>query len=246
MVLSLRSGQSMWVLTKIAMLFFIGALALILVLFGGIVKGGLCQSSAASTNVRIANAINQVINSPLEDERRVIPLEAFLAVGESSSARYTIDISKRKLDSSLNAAYLIISTQSEIDNNCKSALQVSYPKLYEFGSGGPLSQTRLFLISDRTTTGSSTDPIKQTITLLPALAQERQKANNYRSKFIIVMSCTNKTVSREKYLFIEDCANDDTGGNPGSSDRCLNFGKPNTYAANAANAPSISSVCSFG
>lgn len=238
----LRRGQSLWILTKMAMIFFIAALAIILVLFGGIVKGGLCKSSADSTNARIANALNQVINSPLEDERRVIPLETSLAIGESKSSRYKIEIAKRTPNPAAEAGFLIISTRSEIDESCSSGLQVSYPKSFEFklNPDGSVDspQERLFLISDRSETLSGT--FNKRVTILPSLASDKETSSprNFRSRFIVVMSCTSKEVARNKYFFIEDCSPERADAD---SDSCLNFKSPISVAGGGA----ISSICSF-
>lgn len=224
-----------------AMIFFIGALAVIIVLFGGIVKGGLCQASAQSTNMRIANAINQVINSPLEDERRVLPLETSLAIGESKSSRYSITISKRTPDKTAESGFLIISTQSEIDPSCASALQVSYPKSYEFDERLPSSdkaKQRLFLVSSGRDTDANFPPgdvFNKRITILPSLAKETTA--NRRSEFIVVMGCTSKTVTREKHFFVQDCALHP----PFDPKDCINFDTADVVENN-----NIRSICSFG
>lgn len=243
----MRSGQSMWILTKMAMLFFIAALALILVLFGGIVKGGLCQSSAQSTNARIANAINQVLNSPLEDERRVIPIENSLAIGDSKSSRYSIAMAKRMPDPNptVKSGFLILTTTSELDPSCTSGLQVAYPKTYEYSGGAsPVARERLYLVSERTESGASlAGAFKSRITLLPSLSPDKETTAppSHRSKFIVVMGCTNKTITREKYFFIQDCWHDD-------SNDCLNF-KLNTTEAGIPDSSVgdnyVPSICSF-
>src|SRR5512135_1345415 len=95
-----RHGDTaMWVLTKMAMLFFIAALAGILLVFGSYQQTGLCNEEARSISDRVASGLSQVINSPVEDERRVIQLEPSLALGDGNRARYTLNLTRRITDS---------------------------------------------------------------------------------------------------------------------------------------------------
>ena len=237
-MLEMARGQSLWILTKIAMVFFVGSLALIIVAFGGFAKTGLCESSAQGTSSRIANAINQIMNSPLEDERRVIPLENSLAVGEGKSSLYHIVIAKRVPEVLKDANQLVITTSSEHDAGCSAGIQASYPNSLEF-SGPPTAQApsgsqrteRLFLISDRHEPAQG--PFEGGILLKPSLPEDKETANNLRTKFIVVMSCTNKTITREKYVFLQDCIQD-------VSENCINFDSATTIGGN-----DVSSICGF-
>lgn len=220
----------MWILTKMAMIFFIGALALILLVFGGFTRTGLCASSAESASNRIAAAINQIINSPLEDERRVVPVEPALAIGESKNARYTITITNRVLaDSSRPFNQLLISTQSQLDKGCKAGVAVAYPKQLQ-------QNNRLFLLSPRTVNAPSSE-FRQAITLKPSILSNEEDFI-LRTKYVVVMKCTSKTVALEKYLFIQDCTED-------SPESCIRFDSAIGLGSRSGGANEIQDICSF-
>lgn len=213
-------------MTKMAMIFFISALGIILLIFGGFTRTGLCASSAESASNRIASAINQIINSPLEDERRVVPVEPALAIGESKSSRYTLNVTNRVLgDASRPFNQLLISAQSSFDSSCKGGVAVAYPKELQ-------QNNRIFLLSPRSQTTPSSE-FRQTIILKPSILSSEPDFL-LRTRHVVVMKCTSKTVARDKYLFIQDCTEDD-------SDDCVKF----TSAVSLGGQNRIQDICSF-
>ncbi|MBI2444982.1 hypothetical protein HYV43_01185 [Candidatus Micrarchaeota archaeon] len=79
-------------LTKFAMVFFIITLAAIMVSFSDAQKESICRTQAQSMARNIAATLTNVINSPVEDERKVYTLESSLSVGKSQLERYSINI----------------------------------------------------------------------------------------------------------------------------------------------------------
>ena len=90
-------GQiALWMLTKFAMVFFIFALALILVSVADRQGKAICEAEAQGTASSIAGAIVNVINSPVEDESKVVSLEAALSAGKEVFQKYTVSLKKRE------------------------------------------------------------------------------------------------------------------------------------------------------
>jgi len=218
----LRSGQSMWVLTKVAMLFFIGSLALILVVFGGFTRTGLCEASAQAASARVSLAVSQILNSPLEDERRLVPLEPGLAVGESRSAKYNMTIARRALPGK-NFGALWFYTQSETDSACKGGLQVAFPAYLA-------PRLQLLNAQDRRAAIPGFD---DAIVLKPSMTfdEEQNRGPGERTRAVVVIKCTRKTIAQDVYIFIQDCIHDD-------AEQCLNF--------KSVNVTDVGNVCEFG
>ncbi len=87
-----RGQIALWMLTKFAMVFFLIMLAAIMVSFSDAQKESICRSQAQSMARNIAATLTNVINSPVEDERKVFALESSLSVGKAQLERYTINI----------------------------------------------------------------------------------------------------------------------------------------------------------
>jgi len=223
----MQRGQSMWILTKMAMIFFIGSLALLLLIFGGFTRIGLCKASAEASSNRVATAINQIINSPLEDERRVVFVEPALAIGESKSARYNMTITNRVLnDPAKPFNTLLILAQSQQEADCRGGIAVNYQKSFH-------DNNRLFLLSPRSVSSPSSE-FRQTITLKPSVLST-EPDYLLRTKFVIVMKCTSKTIAQEKYLFIQDCVEESEAG-------CIKF---DSALVLSGSGNEIKSICSF-
>lgn len=91
----MRAQIALWMLTKFAMVFFIFALALVLMGLADRQSNAICEAQAVSTAQAIANGIVGVINSPVEDESKILTLEAALGAGKESFQKYTVNLTRR-------------------------------------------------------------------------------------------------------------------------------------------------------
>lgn len=213
----------MWVLTKMAMIFFIASLAAILVIFGGYERVGLCNKEAMAISARVASGITQIFNTPVEDERRVIQLEPSLALGERARSRYSIALTKRDIaGKDFNA--VIVSVVSEADPRCSAGVQVTYSDSLDT----PAADPRLKLLGAREPTSPQTgfkrfakpvnDPkdvnAKERMVIKPSAISEEREGS--RSTYLTLLKCTEKKVTRATYFFVQDCTQQD-------SNNCINL-----------------------
>ncbi len=89
---AVRGQIALWMLTKFAMVFFIIMLAGIMISFSDAQKESICQTQARSMARNIAATLTNIVNSPVEDERKVFALESSLSVGKTQLERYFINI----------------------------------------------------------------------------------------------------------------------------------------------------------
>ena len=227
-----RGDAALWILTKMAMVFFIIALALILTTMGNAERSSLCSANAQKVADELADAFNLALNSPLENERMVIKLEPYLAAGEGTTARYHVNFSKREVSGgSLNS--LIITVSSDFDARCSGGRSVAYPKNFDNAATKQFFLMPATSASDRQWTGSRTAPkIFETITLRP---NPRVTAASARTRYAVVMMCKEKVTAARKFLFVQDCTDD-------KPEMCLGFDTPTTLTGTTTAA----SVCGFG
>ncbi len=165
-------------LTKFAMIFFIGALALILFSVADIEKEGLCNVAAERTNEMISSALIQMVDSPVEDERRIIPLEPALSIGNEELSRYEVNV-------------------TEYDDGERRELRIeTMVTKANCGAGGkvPLNSGTILKMIDSDDAPSFTlNPSK------PSTSQQQ------RTKFLVIIKCREKTAGKKEYLYLADC-----------------------------------------
>jgi hypothetical protein len=137
----LRGQIELWMLTKMAMLFFIVALALVMTGFGTQEKKTVCAAQAQAVARSIGGAITQVVNAPAEDERKVFPLEPVLSVGQVEFSRYTLFLVDH-VDEQAKRKFVSITVQGR-DRDCVGTDSAAYPYsmvggLQSDSPGGPL------------------------------------------------------------------------------------------------------------
>ncbi len=194
-------------LTRFAMVFFIMSLALIVLMFSSAEQKGLCRTQAELTARQIASSINQVLTSPAEDERKLIPLAAALNVGERDRARYTVNITKRA-----DSKTLVVGVAAA-SSDCIAFQSVGYGEVDE---DKVFFQSKLnpssHLLSE--TFGGNVFEVLQ---LTPSKVEDR-------TSYLIVLKCRDKSsFAGKKFLYMQNCNYKfppDTGVNP---DSCLNL-----------------------
>ncbi|HIH20748.1 TPA: hypothetical protein HA244_05770 [Candidatus Micrarchaeota archaeon] len=199
-----RGQIEMSVLTRFAMVFFIMALAAIMLMFSNREQRGLCTTQAELNAQQIASSINQVLTSPSEDERLVIPIVAALSVGERDRARYTVTITKRPSQKIFSIG---VSTESK---DCSGFQSVGYGQMEE---GNIFFQSRLNTpahVVIETFGGESLDMLK----LTPSLPTDR-------TSYLIVLKCKHKTFNGAEYLYLQNCNYAPPGETSVSPEQCL-------------------------
>lgn len=178
--------MAMWMLTKFAMIFFIMALAALLMSFVDIEREGLCNSQAARVTEAVSGALIQVINSPVEDERKVLPLESALSTGKSEFERYEIKI--------------IDHESSTGDHEFRVEVDAANPQC-GMGKAIPYDAGIILHFAGK-------NPIDDEGNPLEGILVEPSNSKS-RSRYIIIIKCSEKNYPSRKYLFIEDCKQDD-------------------------------------
>jgi len=213
-VVRLKGQISMWMLTKMAMMFFIVALALILSGLGSMQGRDICASQARFEAQAITGVLSNVINSPVEDERKLLALDAGLSIGKSDFQRYEIHLlefvdeskiaasEKGKTVAGLFSVFVrppaegedVSSTRCEA-NECCGRSSVPFEK-FDVRFVGKIKQ-----ISEG-----------QVIVFEPSNPASR-------SKFLVVIKCKEKNPASfppKSFLFIADCKQD-------SGEDCFGF-----------------------
>lgn len=187
-----KSQIELWMLTKIAMLFFILSLAYIAFNISSAEKSALCASQSSATARVITSNINQVISSSAEDMRLVYRFEPSLPVSrEKFGERYEVRIAQRELTD--NRVQLSVTISPFTDTSCQTRANLFFDS----------SKTRVKFIS----AGGEVTPEEisgeKIVTLHPSLPEVRE-----RSKFLVIVKCTEKRFEGTSTIYIDDCKND--------------------------------------
>ncbi len=193
----------MWMLTKLAMVFFILALALVLTGLSSREKTGLCEARADGVVQSVRSQVSGIVSSPIEDEIKIIPLERVLATGSEDFERYNLSVTWRENAASGGtggAAGVQTLTFEAVaaSRNCRSGSFIAVPSDFKVHF--------------------NPDPADKTTSRATLVSQPSKKYSDAElpSLYLVVLKCSTKGWPPEKHLFIEDCKN----SNPGS---CSNF-----------------------
>ncbi len=181
-------GFALWILTKFAMLFFIFALAAILLQMSLVQQSGACATQAHDSASGITAKISQVIFSPSEDERQTYSLVGALPVG-SNGVRYEINITYRVLADTGGNFGLNIGLGSLSEVSCDAWENI--------GLGEPGKYVVMFV----SPSGMQKAEKGSVLRLTPSAGVEGLK----KSRYVIILKCSQKAPGGKKYLFIQDC-----------------------------------------
>ena len=193
----------MWMLTKMAMVFFILALALVLVGLSAKEKSGLCEARAESLVQNVRSQVIGVVSAPIEDERKVIPLERVLSTGSEDFQRYNLTVTWRKIQDSSGVKQTLIFEAKAASASCDSGSSLLVPS----GSSG----YRIHFKGPNIKTKTASQGAMVELTSEPS-----KLYGSSPSLYLIVLKCSTKSWPLNKHLFIEDCQNE----NPAT---CWNF-----------------------
>ena len=183
-----KGGFELWILTKIAMLFFIIALAAIMLSMSNIQKNASCSNQAQNSVDSIGAKISQLLYSPSEDERQAYSFTTILPLGEGG-AKYTLNMTFRERES--NASYLSLEIASP-SAGCNAGTIVAV---------GNQTSTEVILFSRP---GMNFAKQNDFYLFEPSLLDYAS-----RSKYMVLVKCTQKRPGGKKLIFIEDCKEDD-------------------------------------
>lgn len=118
----MRGQIALWMLTKFAMIFFILALSLILVGVADRQNRAICEEQANSQAQSIASSIVNIVNAPVEDESKVVSLDAGLGAGKESYQKYTVNLTKRVDASGVGSIIVEVNT----GGGCKGGARAGF------------------------------------------------------------------------------------------------------------------------
>ncbi|GEM_PF-1065245 len=178
---AVRGQIALWMLTKFAMVFFIILLAAMLVSFSDAQKESICRTQAQSMARNIASTLANVINSPVEDERKVFTLESSLSVGKIQLERYTINVTNIPSATEPKTGSLVVDVIS--GSGCKGGARAPY-------------DASLTLV-DPAALLSRWNPEKP-LELKPSDLQRRDY-------YLIMVKCRPKQAGFSSYLYLRQC-----------------------------------------
>ncbi len=215
--MKLKAQMELWVLTKIAMLFFIISLALIAVNISNTEKSALCGEQALATGRIIASNINQVLTAPVEDARVVYKFEPTIPVSkEKYGERYEVWLATR--ETSGNKAQLSIVVNPLSDEKCRRRTSLFYDNL----KVSTLFYSSAVQIPPRI----DVSPGESVVMLTPS-----DKNIDKRTRFLVIVKCREKTPGGNTVIYFDDCKQD-------NSNACSPLegedGKPASYLTQCA------------
>lgn len=182
-----RGQIALWMLTKFAMVFFIILLAVIMVSFTDVEKQAICRTQANAIAQSVASTIINVINSPVEDERKVFSLEPSLSVGQKQLERYTINITNIVSQDNPDTGSLVVNVLTT--GGCSAGASASYDRSLKLAD--PNTLVRLWQ--------DSREGDKTVIELKPSDIQERDY-------YLVLAKCRPKQKGLPSYLFMKKCS----------------------------------------
>ncbi|MFH1247210.1 MAG: hypothetical protein V1644_02405 [Candidatus Micrarchaeota archaeon] len=206
----MKAQLEMWILTKIAMLFFIIALALIALNISNMEKSALCGEQALATANVIASNINQVLASPVEDARVVYKFEPTIPVSKDKyGERYEVWLSEHVI-AGQNKVQLSVIVNPLSDLNCKRRVSLFYDddKVDTF-----FYSSTFQIVPDETIS-----PQEKIVKLEPSLKNVLE-----RTKFLVIIKCKEKKLHGISMIYFDNCKND-------QSNQCSPFDPFSPYA----------------
>ena len=189
-----KAQLELWVLTKIAMLFFIISLAFIAINISNTEKSALCGEQALATSRIIASNVNQMLSAPVEDGRVVYRFEPTIPISkEKFGERYEVLLT-RKANAVSGQVQFSIVVKPLSDSACTKRVSLFYDSTKVstafFSNGGPITPVNLYG--------------EEVITLTPS-----DRDLSKRSKFLVIVKCREKRFGGNTVIYFDDCKNDD-------------------------------------
>lgn len=194
-----KAQIELWMLTKIAMLFFIIALAAIALNISNTEKSALCGEQTLSTARAIAANINQIIATPAEDARLVYRFEPSLSISkEQFGERYEVNLTERDLPGAGETSgrvQLSVVVSPSSNRECERTATVFYDKRK--------TSTKYILSGGEITPAISRGT--RFVTLKPSNPDFQE-----RTRYLVIVKCTEKTFQGNEHIYLDDCKNDNS------------------------------------
>ena len=192
-----RKAFALWILTKMAMLFFIFALAGIMLAMRAAQEQSACDTQAQNVANLVAAKVTQLLFSPAEDERQALAFTSTLPVGVGGT-KYAVNASYRM--NATGNAYLSFHVKSLFGGSCSGSNSVS------------LGQAHRFAVIFKNANGMRRAMDRDAIQFTPSAVFDQNSALNKRSMFAMLLKCGEKRPGGREYLFVEDCREDAIDG----------------------------------
>ena len=192
-----RAQLELWILTKIAMLFFIISLSFIAINISNTEKSALCGEQALATANIIASNVNQVLASPVEDARVVYKFEPTIPVSKDKfGERYEVWLTTHETGDA-NKVQLSIVVTPLGDASCKRRVSLFYdPHRVE-----PHFYSNAVEVNPDTTISRQEGIVK---------LQPSSKDITQRTRYLVIVKCKDKsTFNGISYIYFDDCKNSD-------------------------------------
>ncbi|MDP3742698.1 MAG: hypothetical protein Q8R15_05265 [Candidatus Micrarchaeota archaeon] len=193
--LAVKKGQlELWILTKIAMLFFIISLFFIALNISNLEKSALCGEQALATANIIASNVNQVLASPVEDSRVVYKFEPTIPISKDKfGERYEVWIAEHQT-ANPNKKQLSIVVNPLGDASCRRMVTLFYdPEKVE---------THFYSNAVEVSPDETISRGESIVKLQPSLRDALQ-----RTKFLVIVKCRDKLPPRKSFIYFDDCKN---------------------------------------
>lgn len=227
----MKTQMALWILSKTSMVFFIIALFAIVVAGTDLWKKSFCSSQADVLASQITDLANQIINSPLEDEKRIFALEPALSVGSETLQKYNIYITfipdhVAASDILNHPGYINydgrINVKVSTEGGCSASRTLSFtdyvtiPKTVSNPTDEEQNQNGFYTITDsdkllfdeNILSNTQIAPYLKKIKVSPSFTSLEQ--SQYRSNYLIFIKCTNKNINAiplgSKFFFLHNCA----------------------------------------
>lgn len=203
----MRGQMELWMLTKFGLIFFIVALAAIVFLFEVQARSKICSDQTRAITDAVTGRIAQVLNSPVEDERRVYAFPLALVLGRNDLTRYTVDLTL--FHSAGTGGYFQTMGSGKIIVNASPAGEPGC----EAGSSIPFTN---FIVMLNPSSARSLDPqaVGTPSNRIVMHFSPSTLTGTEPSKYLIIIKCGNKnnppgSPSFKRFLLFQDCSHDD-------------------------------------
>ncbi len=190
----MKAQLELWLLTKIAMLFFIISLSFIAINISNTEKSALCGEQALATARIIASNVNQVLAAPVEDARVVYKFEPTIPVSrERFGERYEVLLARRVTAS--DTQFSIVVRPSE-DESCTRRVSLFYDP----------TKVETHFYSNALEEVPQTIHGEEAVTLSPS-----HRELNQRTRFLVIVKCREKVFGGKTFIYFDDCKNENPG-----------------------------------
>ncbi len=222
--------MALWILSKTSMVFFIIALFAIVVAGTDLWKKSFCSSQADVLASQITDVMNQIINSPLEDEKRIFALESVLSIGGEKLQKYNIDVSfipdqqTYPVDQSQDLTGFVryngrINVKVATEEGCSASRTISFNDFVTLSQTFDLKETEDptyindgkgyyavdDLLYDKNTLSNNLKPYLKRIRIAPSF----RDLSSHPSTYMIFIKCTSKNSPKiplaSKFFILDNC-----------------------------------------